>query len=157
MEITQFQVAVAASALFLAKMALLAFFGFDEGEFETEGIFGIFSVNKVLTFLMGYGFYYSEIPSQGQALACGAALALLYHLVTKKVFESVKKGPGQVDQERPKEGDVATVYMDIGEEPGKIQWNGRVYRAYSDGGRIKTGSPVVVKEIIGDAYRVAKA
>lgn len=153
-ELTAFNIGLVSMGLFLAKMLLMLFLGFDdEGDFESDGIYAIFSINKILSFFMGFGFAQHELNSYYISIPVGIAFAIFYHFIMKKV----RKMSDSVDVETvyPSQDMLVKTYNRVTCNSGVIMWNGREFDAISNAGvEFPPNELVKVKNVIGSTVYV---
>lgn len=144
-------VALLSSGFFIFKMVLMLLFGLDD-EFESEGIFSIISINKVLSFFMGYGFSEHYWNNWLLSFVIGVGFVLFYHFIMKQVKKF--STPDEIIQPRLNVGDVVETYTSINPHRGQVMLKGKVFEARSLGPKIGIYETVRVKEIKGETYFV---
>lgn len=154
MELSPFNVAVVATVLFIVKMALMAFFGVDDESAETEGVFAVVSINKILAYFMGFGFSYDIVHraynTELISFCVGMLVGVLYVILYSKVMKNIKglSEPVQFERTWPPVGSEAVVYLTVSKTIGSIMWKGREYPARTNANQtIPAHNYVTVKEI----------
>lgn len=129
-EVNAFNIGIYAMIIFMVKMFLMMAMGFDdEGDFESDGIYAVFSINKILSFFMGFGFAQHELREYFFSIPIGILFAVFYHVVMK----NVKKMSDTVDipDVLPEVDETVMVYTRITQSTGTVLWNGREFSARS--------------------------
>ena len=147
-EMNAFNIGLYSMGLFFLKMLLMLFMGIDdEGDFESDGIYVLFSINKVLSFFMGFGFAQHELNAYYFSIPIGIAFGVFYHFVMKKV----RRMSDNVDvpDVLPEIGEAVKVYTRITPVSGTVIWNGREMnaRACSEDEELGINTLVKIKSI----------